>query len=325
MIVAASLLDWVAGDPEGMPHPVRWMGAGIVRGEALLRRDGQSPTVELVAGGVLTAGMVVASYAAAAGLLRVAHRWGRGWGAVTEVVLGWTCLAARSLDMEAKAVVGALADGDLARARMRVARIVGRDTAGLDAGEVSRAVVETVAESLSDGVMAPLFYMALGGVPMAMAYKAVNTLDSMIGHADGRYFYFGKVAARLDDVANFVPARLTAAGIVGAAAMMPWGDARAAARVWITDGGRHRSPNAGQTEAAMAGAMGVRLGGVNFYGGERLETPLLGAAGAGANVDAARRAMRVSSVVTLMGVLVAAWAAGRARGWGDPEDERRRG
>ncbi len=134
----------------------------------------------------------------------------------------------------------------------------GRDTQDLDATEISRAVIETVAESCSDGVIAPLFYLAIGGVPLAMAYKAINTLDSMIGHADEKYFYFGKVAARLDDVANFLPSRLTALGIT--MALRPFQNANTAAafQTWLRDGGKHKSPNAGQPESAMSGALQVR-------------------------------------------------------------------
>jgi adenosylcobinamide-phosphate synthase len=313
MIVAAYLLDCVAGDPEWLPHPVRLIGAGISWGERRLRWRGQSQGAELAAGGLLALGIVAASYGVAAGLIRAAYRYGADWGAGMEVLLGWTCLAARSLEVEARAVVDALESGDLVRARLQVARIVGRDTEGLDAGEISRAVVETVAESLSDGVMAPLVFLVVGGVPLAMAYKAANTLDSMIGHADERYLYFGRVAARMDDAANLLPSRLTAMAIVGVAGIGQWASARAAMRVWLRDGGRHRSPNAGQPEAAMAGALGVRLGGVNFYRGERVETAVIGGEFGGASVVMARRAMRVAAVVTVVGAVMAGWIVPRGR------------
>src|SRR5262249_1377899 len=154
-----------------------------------------------------------------------------GW--LTELTLGWTCLAARNLQDEASLVIAALNSGDVEMARRRLARIVGRDTMHLDAHEISRAVIETLAESASDGVIAPLFYMSVGGVPLAMAYKAVNTLDSMIGHADDRYFYFGRAAARLDDAANFVPARLTALATVVGSGVSGVGDLRSAWEIWL--------------------------------------------------------------------------------------------
>ena len=179
-----------------------------------------------------------------------------------------TTLATRSLLNEALAVGRCLANGDLESARVQVARIVGRDTMNLDDSEVTRATIETLAESASDGIVAPMLYLAIGGVPAALSYKAINTLDSMIGHRDKRYEFFGKVAARLDDVANFIPARLTALLIVLASWTLRL-DWRAAWRIRLLDGWKHESPNAGQSEAAMAGALGVRLGGTNFYQGER--------------------------------------------------------
>ena len=227
LLPAAFLLDRIAGDPEWLPHPVRLMGKAIARGETVLRRPGQSPAAELVSGAVLSVGLVASTYGITAFAIARAHRCSPLLGAMTEVVLGWTCLAGRNLEQEASSVVDALTADDRALARSRLARIVGRDTHALDESEISRAVIETVAESACDGFIAPLFYMALGGVPLAMAYKSVNTLDSMIGHADARYFYFGKFAARLDDAANLVPARLTAAGIVAASLLRHHPDADA--------------------------------------------------------------------------------------------------
>jgi adenosylcobinamide-phosphate synthase len=217
VLAAAYLFDWLAGDPEWLPHPVRVIGSGIEKGERILRKTGQSPATELAAGGILTVGIVLATYLVTATTINWISRRDRRWGFAVETLLAWTCLASRSLHDEASAVVDALAKSDLVMARERLARIVGRDTQELNEQEISRALIETLAESSSDGIVAPLFYMAVGGVPLAMAYKAINTLDSMIGHADDRYFYFGKIAARLDDVANFLPSRLTALEITAAA------------------------------------------------------------------------------------------------------------
>ncbi len=164
-----------------------------------------------------------------------------------------------------------------ALARQRLARIVGRDTQTLSDTEVHRALIETLAESACDGIVSPLLYLAIGGVPLAMAYKAVNTLDSMIGHTDKRYLYFGKAAARLDDVANYLPARITAFAIMLAAGMDRQTSCASSLRIWSRDRGKHKSPNAGQPESAMAGALQVRLGGENTYQGERIAAPMLGA------------------------------------------------
>jgi adenosylcobinamide-phosphate synthase len=312
-IAAAYMLDCVLGDPEWFPHPVRLIGRGCTAGESALRRLGdnialepeQRAAYELVAGAALTAGIVAGSYYAADRAIRWISRLHPRAGAALEMLLAWTCLAARSLDQEATSVLQALEDGDLEAARTRLARIVGRDTQDLDASEICRAVIETVAESASDGVVAPLFYMALGGVPLAMAYKAVNTLDSMIGHADARYFYFGKVAARLDDAANFVPARLTALAITGVAAADDAAAPQRALATWTRDGYKHKSPNAGQPESAMAGALEVQLGGENRYAGELIRTPRLGAEFPAANIPRAKQALRIVAGVAAVGVLAA--------------------
>ena len=210
----AYLFDWIAGDPEWLPHPVRLIGKGVEKGERLLRRPGQAPAVELACGSLLTFSLVAAVYVGTAKTVARMYKRARPLGFVTETLLAWTCLASRSLHDEASAVVASLEAGDIVQARQRLARIVGRDTQHLDAHEISRAVIETVAESCSDGVIAPLFYMAVGGVPFAMAYKTINTLDSMIGHADERYFYFGKVAARLDEGLGTVGRTIQRTGLV---------------------------------------------------------------------------------------------------------------
>jgi adenosylcobinamide-phosphate synthase len=300
-IAAACLLDWIAGDPEWFPHPVRWMGRSTQLAESLLRRPGQSANDELVAGAALTVGLVGASYLGTAKTIEIAYRIGTVTGMATEILLGWTCVASRNLVDESLAVIRALQQEDLVLARQRLSRIVGRDTQSLDKTEIHRAVIETLAESACDGIVAPLSYMAIGGVPMAMAYKAVNTLDSMIGHADQRYFYFGKVAARLDDVANYLPSRLTALALATTAGT----SATSALRIWWRDGGKHKSPNAGQPESAMAGALQVRLGGENTYAGERIATPLLGAEFERPMLHHATRALRLVAAVSLFSAVVA--------------------
>jgi adenosylcobinamide-phosphate synthase len=297
VLAAAYLFDWIAGDPEWFPHPVRLIGKGIEEAERILRKPGQSPAAELAAGGILTFGLVTAVYLGTAKTIALAHKKGQRLGFAAEMLLAWTCLASRSLHKEASIVVDAMEEGDNTLARERLARIVGRDTQALDQHEISRAVIETVAESSSDGVVAPLFYMAIGGVPFAMAYKAINTLDSMIGHADDRYFYFGKIAARLDDVANLLPSRLTALGIA-AAAFIEDASPAAALETWWHDGMKHKSPNAGQPESAMAGALRARLGGTNYYAGEPMAAPLLGASFLPPNATKARQAIRIVTVVS---------------------------
>ena len=295
------LADQVAGDPEWFPHPVRAMGWAITRGETLLRQPDQSDDADLLAGAALTAIVVATSYFLTRLIITETHRRSKLLGGLIEIALGWACLAARNLRDEASLVLAAVDLGDLTLARRRLARIVGRDTESLDIHEISRAVIETLAESTSDGVVAPLFYMSLGGVPLAMAYKAINTLDSMIGHADDRYFYFGKSAARLDDAANYVPARLTALAIV-AAAWLCESNPSNAWKIWMRDGSKHKSPNAGQPESAMAGALRVRLGGGSYYAREFIPAKPIGNEFPAPQSQHARKAIRIVSAVALLGL-----------------------
>jgi adenosylcobinamide-phosphate synthase len=308
-LALAYALDVLFGDPEWLPHPVRWFGAMIREGERWLRRAGQGPGEEILAGAALTGSVVTVAWA-----------MGRPRNAGWQILLASTALATRCLLDEASAVVRALEADDLDLARQRLARIVGRDTDHLNESEIARAVIETLAESACDGIVAPLFWRAAGGVSCAMAYKAVNTLDSMIGHWELEYRYFGRVAARLDDAANFIPARLTALGIVAAAKVQGL-DARGAREVWLLDGDRHASPNAGQCEAAMAGALGVRLGGKNSYEGKVHDAPHLHAEGRPASVRDARVALSVVAVVSALafgaGLLV---AMARSRRTGESHD-----
>jgi adenosylcobinamide-phosphate synthase len=316
LLISSYLVDQVAGDPEWFPHPVRLIGSTISRGESSLRYRGQSARSELITGAGLTLTVIGSTYWITGAASRLIRRRSSLLGDFIELFLGWTCLAARNLQQEANAVTYALRAGDLPLARRRLSRIVGRDTERLDAEEISRAVIETVAESASDGIMAPLFYMAIGGVPLAMAYKAANTLDSMIGHTDDRYFYFGKVAARFDDVANFLPSRLSALSIIGAAKLVSSSDPLAAWKTWRRDGRNHKSPNAGQPESAMAGALRVVLGGDNSYAGEIVPGAKMGEEFSPPNPRKAVQAIRVVCVASVVGLglgvlMTAFWRIGR--------------
>lgn len=299
---AAYALDWIVGDPQRMPHPVRLIGAAILTGERWLRRPA-SPANEFLRGATLSGAIIAAALLSA----KLATRM----GGVAETLLGWTALATRSLLDESSAVLEALEENDMPKARQRLAMIVGRDSESLDEPEILRAVIETLSEGLCDGVVAPILYLAVGGVPLALAFKAVNTLDSMIGHREAPYLYFGRVAARLDDLANYVPARVTALSIV-AAAFLTRGNPRQSFSVFRRDGDRHPSPNAGQSEAAMAGALGVRLGGINFYGGKPSPKPVLGPEGRRPTRADARAALRLVGVASLV-VFAAAWLSLRWR------------
>ena len=274
--VFSFLLDILLGDPVWMPHPVVLMGRCITQLEAGLRRAfPASPRGELAAGAVLAAALPAATLLVTGGVLYglgLAHpalRFGM------EILWGWQALAMRGLRDESRNVYRALTEGTLEQARKAVGRIVGRDTQALTEEGVIKAAVETVAENFSDGVAAPMFYLLLGGAPLALCYKAVNTLDSMVGYKNDRYLYFGRASARLDDLANWIPARL-AALLLAAAAALGGEDGRAALRIWRRDRRKHASPNSAQTEAAMAGALGVELAGPAFYFGRRCDKPAIG-------------------------------------------------
>jgi adenosylcobinamide-phosphate synthase len=252
--VAAGVgLDLLVGDPRGVPHPIRGFGWVVTHVERFWRWTGLPLRIAGIAFWISAIGF-------AGAVAWVTTPW-------LNMYWIWTMLAIRGLDVEAAAVITQLDRGDLDSARGKLAMIVGRDTADLEEPEIVRAVVETVAENLNDAIVAPMFYLALFGPVGMVVYKAVNTLDSMAGYKNERYRLFGWASARLDDVANFVPARLSAV-LVWMSAMLLRYDARRAVRVTLRDGASQPSPNSGYPEAAVAGSIGVRLGGLNYYGGE---------------------------------------------------------
>ncbi|HZE70776.1 MAG TPA: adenosylcobinamide-phosphate synthase CbiB [Pyrinomonadaceae bacterium] len=299
LLALAYAADWLIGDPIWLPHPVRLMGRMISVGERLLRTIARSPTTEFFAGLLLTLAVVTTFGIGSWFLLFWLRSLNPTLAFVASVYLAASTLATRSLLDEARAVRRFLVNDDLLSARQQVSRIVGRDTQELDEPEVTRAVIETLAESASDGIVAPMFYLAIGGVPAALAYKAVNTIDSMIGHRDKHYEFFGKCAARLDDVASFIPARVTALLFVWAAWTLHL-DWRGAWRIMRRDGAKHKSPNAGRPEGAMAGALGVRVGGTNFYAGERHYGQYLGDGHNPLDDQALRNALRLTGCVSLL-------------------------
>jgi len=265
-VLAAYLVDLAVGDPRWLPHPVVLIGGLIDRLENLLRRFFCRPAGLRAAGVLLAVAVVGGAWAATACLLFLAGLVHPLLAVLLQIWLISTTMATRSLAAAARSVREALATGELELARRRVGWIVGRDTAAMEAADVTRATVETVAENIVDGFVSPLFYALLGGAPLAMAYRAVNTLDSMVGYRNERYRDLGWFSARLDDAANFLPARWTALCLLAAA----WLSGRRAKGAWRAlrrDAPAHPSPNSGWPEAAVAGALGVRLGGLNYYGG----------------------------------------------------------
>jgi adenosylcobinamide-phosphate synthase len=273
LLIGAFLLDLTVGDPRWLPHPVVLMGKVISHGERLLR--GGSARRDFLAGMALSILLIALSVAAAWELVVFLHRLPTWLCFITNAALGSTTLATRGLLDAVTRIETPLRTGNLSEARENLAHIVGRETSSLNEDKVMRAGLESLAESTCDGIVAPLFYLLLGGIPLAMVYKAVNTLDSMIGYRTERYFYFGKFAARLDDVMNFIPARLTALLMVIATFVMRLNATRAL-KILRRHHANHLSPNAGYPEAALAGALGIRLGGPSVYFGQEVFKPYIG-------------------------------------------------
>jgi len=298
-LVAGYLLDAALGDPRRL-HPV----AGFGTAAAALERRMYQPTR---AAGARYVALAVGVPVLAATALSLATRRRPLARAALVAATTWTVLGGRSLHRQAGALARSLQAGDLEAARRRLPNLAGRDPAGLDQRELARATIESVAENTSDAVVAPLFWGAVAGVPGLVGYRAVNTLDAMVGHRTPRYAEFGTAAARADDVANLVPSRLTALAFVAGAPLVG-GRRLRTAWIWFRDGHRHPSPNAGQCEAAMAGALGVRLGGRNVYFGQAEERPTLGDGRPPAPADV-YRAIRLSAAAGAMAVSVAALRA----------------
>lgn len=282
------VLDAALGDPKGWPHIVRLIGKRIeleeraARSFALPWLEGsqlswglETRTAERLCGAAIVADVALLAPVVFAFALRRAEKARPSLTFALEVIMFYQLIAARALVDESMDVYDRLVAGDLEGARQAVSMIVGRDVEGLDASGVARAAVETIAENASDGVVAPLLHMAIGGVPAALAYKAVNTLDSMMGYKTERYINFGWAAARLDDVANFLPARVTGL-LMCAAAKLIGMDAGRAWQTFRRDRMKHPSPNAGHAEAACAGALEVQLGGLASYSGQVVHKETLG-------------------------------------------------
>lgn len=271
-MLAAFGLDLLLGDPRWLPHPVKFMGMLAMALEAPLRRTIRWDRLAGVFAVCLVLGLTGIS---AFLLIRGAGVLHPAAADAVSIVLLYTTLASRDLIQHSSRVYGALRRENLDEARRCVSMLVGRDTGSLDETGVVRAAVESVAENLVDGVTAPMFFAALGGPVGAILYKAVNTLDSTFGYKDDRYILFGWASARLDDAANYLPARLTAPLMAFSAAVLGYRPLQSL-RIFIRDGRKHASPNAGLPEAAMAGALGVQLGGLNYYDGEPFECARLG-------------------------------------------------
>ena len=271
-IAIAFVLDILIGDPRWLPHPIRMLGKCIEYLEVILRKAFVS---ERMAGIFLTGIIVLGSYLITFKIISFFYGLGTLWGITASIITIFYSLSIRDLLKETKGVLKALKSGDLPKARSNLSRIVGRDTYNLSEKQVVTGCIETSAESSVDGIIAPLFYAFIGGPALAMAYKAVNTLDSMVGYKNEKYNNFGWASARLDDVANFIPARI-AAIIIPISSFICGADFSNSIKIVNRDGQKHPSPNSGLPEAAIAGALKISLGGPSVYNGVPSDKPFIG-------------------------------------------------
>ena len=302
--LAGFILDPCFGDPHFLPHPVRGIGNLISLSEKGIRRLFPKTEKGELAGGALFVLLVLGITAALSFGLWYAAAAAGNTALFLESVMVYFLLAARSLRDESMRVYYSLRNGDVEEARRNVSMIVGRDTSVLDAQGIARAAVETVAENASDGVIAPLFYLALGGPVLGWVYKAVNTMDSMAGYKNKKYFWFGRAAARLDDAANFLPSRLSALLMIAAAAVCRL-DYRNACRIFKRDRFNHKSPNSAQTESVCAGALDIRLAGDAWYFGELCKKPFIGDALRPVEYEDIRRANRLMYAAAVFALILA--------------------
>lgn len=269
----AIALDFLLGDPPGWPHPVRWMGKAIERFEPVCRKRFKN---ERQAGAVFAVSLIAVTWLCTFLTLKMMAAIHPLAGLIGEIVVIYYCLSIRSLRDAAMEIYDLLKANAVDTARQRLSFIVSRDVDRYEAPDIARAAVETVAENFVDGVLSPLFFAAVGGAPLMMAYKMINTMDSMVGYKNERYLRFGTAAARIDDVANFIPARLSVPLIALAAQLLPGRHGKRALKTGLMEGSRHSSPNAGYPEAAFAGALAVKLNGPNYYHGRLVEKPFIG-------------------------------------------------
>lgn len=317
-LIIAFLLDLAIGDPRWLPHPVRIMGSAIGKIEKTLRTENPAFggnrlkgvfLVFIIVG--LTFGLTWLIVYALTGIRNISSLMSYISGALL-VYLTSTTIAFRELIDSARDVIKALKKGDIELARKALSMIVGRDTENLSEKGVLKATIETLSENLSDGIIAPLFYLTIGGIPLAMAYKAINTLDSMVGYKNARYIDFGWASAKLDDIANYIPARISGVLIVISIFFITIFKcpskalqiSHRALRIMINDGRKHLSPNSGVPEAAMAGALGVRLGGPSRYNGIEVQKPYIGEERTGDYLTASERAIIIIKSASIIAVCI---------------------
>lgn len=298
-ILIGFIIDCFLGDPYQLPHPVRWIGDMIGKLDQKLYRDGDSDKLKLHKGIWIVIAVLLISVICPLVILYFAYSFNFIFGCILEAVMCYYLMAPRCLRDESMKVYKALKQDDVEGARKAVSMIVGRDTEVLDKRGIIRAAVETVAENTSDGVTAPLMYMALGGAVFGFFYKAANTMDSMLGYKNEKYSYFGRCAARLDDILNFIPSRITAFFMIIAAYLCGF-NGKNAFMIWRRDRRNHASPNSAQTEAACAGALEVQLAGDAYYFGKLYKKKTIGDNIREIETEDIKRANRLMYVTTVL-------------------------
>lgn len=294
-------LDLAFGDPYWIPHPIRFIGKGISKLEMFLRKFFKNDK-ELRLGGVLLAiGIIASTYLITFFILDILKGFNLKLAKAVEIFMIFQILATNSLAKESRKVYYPLKDKNLSEARKFLSYIVGRDTASLQQDEITRATVETIAENISDGIIAPLVYIFIGGAPLGMAYKAVNTLDSMVGYKNDKYRDFGWASAKIDDIANYIPARLTG-GLITLSTLFLGYNIKNSIKILLRDRNNHSSPNAGYPEAAVAGALDIQLGGTNIYFGKPISKPTIGDKLRDIDIEDINRTIRIMYVTSFLGI-----------------------
>lgn len=296
------LLDLIIGDPLALPHPVRWLGQWIEKWEPYFRK---LPLTLFTSGCVFAISLICITYLITWTIVFVSNILDPYICIVMQVILIYYSISVKSLRSAAMGIYRSLKGNDIGDARIKVSQVVGRDVEYLDAKGVSRATIESVAENLVDGMISPIFFALIGGAPLAFACKMVNTLDSMIGYKDERYREFGKCAARIDDAANFIPARISII-FISLAAFISKGGMKGAFMTALDEGRNNPSPNSGFSEAAFAGALRIRLGGPSYYRGHLSEKPYIGSSFRESNTEDIKRACNLMVLSSLLW-LIACW------------------
>lgn len=307
----ASIVDIIIGDPCWLPHPVRIIGKAINRAELELKKYCKTNLEQKIGGILIVLFITSSTFLITYTLVKIFI----GFKNIFLVVLSWifliylasTTIAFKGLIDATKAVIRALENKNLLQARFELSRIVGRDTQKLEEKNILRANIETLSENLSDGVIAPLFYLVLGGLPAAMLYKAINTLDAMLGHKNEKYLYFGWASARLDDIANFLPARVTGILITFSSGIVFHSFEKFfyALKIMLKDGRKHPSPNSGVPESAMAGAVGISMGGPSTYSGIMVKKPIIGIDRTADYISSAKHSITIAQVTYLLALTLA--------------------